>query len=312
MKVELVTFRNRPANEPIRDGLLIIMAVPEARAWHIVSTQKSPSVHCLAIHMATDDEVRGLEQSTSVYPNARLVTARSVLRQLEEFEADPADMHVTVDVSCMPRTVMAELFAKLFEIAGRRELKITVFYSLASYTPPPEHLPPNEAIRPVHPAFAGWPKDVSASTAIIVGLGYEKDKAEGACEYFDPSETWVFTPRSPISAYDVDVSNNNASFIERAERDRKIEYRVDDPERTFAELVSVSMSILPRATPLILPFGPKIFFATSLFVSLLYEDIGVWLITGDLDVPQSNHTPSGTNIAFETKLRPENVMHDVA
>jgi len=312
VKVELVRFRNRAATEAIREGLLIIMAAPEPRAWHIVSTNKSPSVPCLAINTGPDEDSKGLEQTASIYANTQLLTMLEVLRRLDEIEADAADMHVTVDVSCMPRPVMAEVFARLFAIAGRRELAITVFYALASYTPPPGHLPPNEAIRPVHPAFAGWPKDVSASTAIIVGLGYEKDKAEGACEYFDPSETWVFTPRSPISAYDVDVAANNASFMERTERDRRIEYRVDDPERTFGELVNVAMSILPRSTPLILPFGPKIFFATSLFVSLLYEDIGVWLITGDLAVQQSNHTSSGTNIAFEAKLKPADIASDGA
>ena len=48
--------------------------------------------------------------------------------------------------------------------------------------------PPAGAADRQCPLRLGWPSTSSASTTLIVGLGYEKNNAEGPCEYFDPSE----------------------------------------------------------------------------------------------------------------------------
>jgi hypothetical protein len=203
---------------------------------------------------------------------------------------------------------MAEVISQLLILASDREVMITVAYALAAFTPPPLSLPPNEDIRPVHERFAGWPNDSTASTALIVALGYERDKAEGACEYFDPSETWVFAPNSPIRDFDDAVFNNNKELLTRAERGHlRIDYPVDDPERAFGELVGVVSALLLRTTPLILPFGPKIFFALCLLVSYLHKEVGVWLVTGDLESIAVEHEASGHLIAFDVCFGPSQV-----
>ena len=55
----------------------------------------------------------------------------------------------------------------------------------------------------------GRPTNATASTSLIVGLGYERDKASGACEYFDAGETWVFVPQSSIGDYESTVVKNS-------------------------------------------------------------------------------------------------------
>jgi hypothetical protein len=203
----------------------------------------------------------------------------------------------------MSRSLLAEIFRNIFQNADECELLVTVMYAFAAFTPPPNDMPANADICPVLEAFAGWPDTSGASTALIVGLGYERQKAEGACEYFDPTETWVFAPRSPLTEYDVAVLDNNAELLARADRRaRKIDYKVDEPERTFGQLVSTISSVRARATPVLLPFGPKLFFVISLFVSFLYPEVGVWVVTGDLVDPGEDHEASGHVVAFEAYL----------
>jgi hypothetical protein len=210
---------------------------------------------------------------------------------------------VFIDVSCMPRPVMASAFEAVFAASADRTLRLDVGYVLAEYEEPPATLPPNEDIRPINNWFAGWPSDATAPTVLVVGLGYERAKAEGACEFFDASETWVFEPRSPIKAYDRAVVENNQAMLERARRREKaIPYRVDRPSEMFSQLATVVSSVLPRANPVLLPFGPKIFFAVSLLVAAAYEEAGVWHVTGDADIPTVGGLASDYIIALRVNL----------
>ena len=313
MSVELLAFRNWSTSDRARAHLFIAAATGEPRGWKLLETlgKDVPArwhlLETSALHTA--HEIATLMSNRSV--ETHQVELPALGEQLRRMVASKdGNMHVMLDVSCMSRTVMAEVFQHLFSLAGAGKITVTVVYALAEFTMPPAHMPPNEDIRPVSAHFAGWPSTSSASTTLIVGLGYEKDKAEGACEYFDPSETWVFTPRSPIREYDEQVSANNQELLARAARsDREVAYSVDDPEKTFGELVTVASSLLSRSNPLILPFGPKIFFAISLLVSLLYREVGVWLVTGDLEGMAVDHKASNhvTGFTFELSPLPENL-----
>jgi hypothetical protein len=144
-------------------------------------------------------------------------------------------------------------------------------------------------------SLVSWPTHPAASTSLIVGLGYEREKAEGACEYFDPNETWVFVPQSPILAYDEAVMTNNNDLIARAHRQKREQlYQVNNPSQTFGQLASLVSAIAKRENPVLLPFGPKIFFALALVVAAIYPELGVWYVTGDsnsegVDLHASDH-----------------------
>jgi hypothetical protein len=214
-------------------------------------------------------------------------------------------LSIAIDISCMSRPTMAAALQAVLDAATRRHVTLRILYVIAEYSPPPLKLPPNEDIRPVNDWFAGWPTNATASTSLVVGLGYERDKASGACEYFDASETWVFVPQSAISKYEAAVVDNNRELLNRARRrDRVINYAVERPTETFGVLAAAVSRILPRMNPVLLPFGPKIFFALSLLVAAVYREAGVWHVTGDSDLPEVPHAPSAYTSAFEVELGP--------
>lgn len=212
---------------------------------------------------------------------------------------------VFLDISSISGEDMARLFSLIFSVAETQEFDLVIGYVVAEFTPPPEELPPNNDICPVSENFAGWPSFPSARTSLIVGLGYEREKAEGACEYFDSNEIHVFVPTSPIVEYEASVRNNNSQLLAEATRNKlDYVYSLDNPERAFGQLVAVVADLISRSNPVILPFGPKLFFALSLIVAEIYKEVGVWHVTGELVTSAGSFNPSGCAIGFEMRLGP--------
>lgn len=226
----------------------------------------------------------------------------NLARWIDAFSGKP---RIAIDISCMPRPTMAAVFQTILEASERKALCLDVLYVLAQYTPPLPQLPPNHDIRPINDWFAGWPTNATASTSLVVGLGYERDKASGACEYFDANETWVFVPQSSIEEYQSTVEANNEALLARARRrDLSMKYHVERPTETFGLLASTVARVASTMNPVLLPFGPKIFFALSLLVAAVYREAGVWHVTGDSELPAATHVPSDYAPAFRGELGP--------
>jgi hypothetical protein len=221
----------------------------------------------------------------------------------QEFAEHEGCLRVLFDVSCIQRPAMAEVFHALVELAGIEEFELTFAYSLAAFSEPPNELSANEEIEPVHIKCSGWPSIQSAPTSLIVGLGYELHKAEGASEFLDPSDSWAFVPVSPIEDYLTVVRRNNSGLLERLEQqNRVLAYHVDQPAKTFGQLEIIISDLLRSSNPVLLPFGPKIFFAVCLLHGLRYPEIGIWHVTGENTGPIVKSTPSGIEIAFKVNL----------
>jgi hypothetical protein len=191
-------------------------------------------------------------------------------------------LSILVDISCMSRHCMAEFMSAVFSVSNCIEVKLRVNYTIAQYSVPPLDISANESIEAVHGDFSGWSYADSKPTSLILGLGYEPFKAEGASEYFEPYDQWVFVPESPVAEYLPMVLKNNEELLSRSSSDGKtIFYKVDDPEMTFGQLEQV-VSLLGQTTnPVLMPFGPKILFLLCLIQSRCHPEVGVWCVTGN-------------------------------
>ncbi|TDY15743.1 hypothetical protein B0G81_8839 [Paraburkholderia sp. BL6665CI2N2] len=216
---------------------------------------------------------------------------------------EKASLDAIVDISCMSREVMARLFAWFLKLTPSIELNLYVCYSLAEFSAPPTDFPPNEYIAPVASRFAGWPS-ASQPTSLVVGLGYEPHKAEGAAEFLDASEQWLFVPNSPIREFRDAVEQNNEGLVERARRsNRLVEYQLDDPAGTYGQLELLVSDLSRRSNPVLLPFGPKMFFTLSLLQSYEHAQAGVWAVSGERTAPAVDRRASGCVIGFQAKFQ---------
>lgn len=198
-------------------------------------------------------------------------------------------LSILIDISCMSRHAMALVLANISSMAVPK-VKLRINYTIANYSVPPTDIGANESIEAVHGLFSGWSCADSKPTSLILGLGYEPYKAEGASEFFEPYDQWVFVPDSPIVEYLPAVISNNQELISRSDAMSKaIYYRVDDPEMTFGQLEQVVSLLLQTTNPVLMPFGPKILFFLCLVQSLCHSEVGVWCVTGN----HSSETTAG-------------------
>ncbi|SDA96111.1 hypothetical protein SAMN03159443_05619 [Pseudomonas sp. NFACC15-1] len=190
-------------------------------------------------------------------------------------------VNILFDISCMARHVMAESLAILFSSFSDCEVVLRVNYTIAHYSLPPTDINANESIEAVHSYFSGWSYADSKPTSLILGLGYEPFKAEGASEFFEPYDQWVFVPESPVLEYLPMVKKNNEELLSRSDAESKtIYYKVNDPEMTFGQLEQVVSLLAESTNPVLMPFGPKILFFLCLVQSRCHSEVGVWCVTG--------------------------------
>jgi hypothetical protein len=210
----------------------------------------------------------------------------------KEIKKENEPLKILIDVSCMSRPLIAEVFAGLVIIAQTRDIQLQVAYSLATYAPSPlVWAVPNRTICPVHPAFSGWTSEgASAPLDVVVGLGYERGKALGAVEYLEPRHRWICVPQSPELAYLAEVKQHNKNLIDNS-KGRVVYYQVLSPVDTYFSLRSLVEGIARGARPVLLPFGPKLFFAVSLLVAMTVEEVAVWHVSGESN-DYSERSPS--------------------
>lgn len=199
---------------------------------------------------------------------------------IKEITTSEENSKIVIDISCMSRPIMAEIFSTIAFLIPTKSVELVTLYSLAEFTPPPSESLANESIEPVHELLAGWSTPETKPTSLILGLGYEPDKAEGASEYFEPSDQWIFIPESPVLEFLDQVNTNNNNLISKTEETRKINYNVSDPELTYGQLELVISTLIKKSNPVLLPFGPKVFFFLCLLQCLNHPELGVWRVTG--------------------------------
>lgn len=210
---------------------------------------------------------------------------------------------VLIDISSMPRCVMAGLITAFEDVAYLGlAIEVTVVYCLAKYVPPLEKRISNNEAKPVHPNFTGFAIDPGLPVASIVGLGYERRKALGAVEYLQSADWWVFVPTSEEQKYLQKVQAHNSVILKGVREHQKFEYSVHSPLSVLARLESLVSSLVKTHKPVLLPFGPKIFFFCALLTALVHKRSAVWDVSGEHEPPRAEVTPSPYVMCMQFEL----------
>ncbi|CAI8807748.1 hypothetical protein [Pseudomonas sp. IT-P291] len=258
--------------------LIVVYSCLESRSANVLNKLKGNAgkIFVIADQSNSSSHLTDIEcESLHIFDVSGCLEAmRDVLLSLE------GAYKIAVDISCLPQAVMADVLHVISMSECGFQIEVVVLYSLAEFTLPSSLVYANESIEPVHQYFAGWSSPETKPTSLVLGLGYEPNKAEGASEYFEPSDQWVFIPSSPIPEFLNEVHNNNSNLIKKTPQDRTIEYNVADPEVTYGQIALVISSLAKKSNPVLLPFGPKIFFFLCLVQCLAHPEVGVWRVTG--------------------------------
>jgi hypothetical protein len=282
--------------------LAIISFGTESRHVHLLNQLKTQMPEVLIGRSDVNaDHDRQVRQFVNQY-GARVCTFEDICREISKRSllSKSAELRIFVDVSCMSRVDMGEVFAAIKFEALTASIRLTIGYCLASYMPPSDvHFPLIRRVAPVHTAFSGWGASAAHPIDAIVSLGYEKGKAIGAVEYLEPRKRWIFVPHSPEDRFLQQVRKQNSFLIKE---ESTINYEVLRPADTYHQLLSLVVGLVQESRPVLLPFGPRIFFAISLLVAMRIEKASVWHVDVENESSAGAPQPSAYSILLTCLL----------
>ena len=127
---------------------------------------------------------------------------------LEENLSSGEAKSVLFDITAFTRariaTVLKLLFSKLS--AGSA---LTVMYSPSVYVSPPAGATPVKKISAIDDYYSGVLGDLGRPVALVLSLGYEKNKALGLVNYLDASRHFILVPHSSHPEFEIAVRDNN-------------------------------------------------------------------------------------------------------
>lgn len=221
-------------------------------------------------------------------------TEADLRRALEVMGSSKEVVRLLVDVSAFPRRVLASLLNVVRNsVISGVPVELTIGYRLAEFSKPNEEAPPpNKRVAPVHPDLAGWPKSPGLPVHLIVGLGYEQGKALGAVEYIQPTYVSLFSPLSPEPRFAEEVNVRNHPLLINVDHSSVFSYQVLEPAAQISQLSSMLASLVRTRRPVLLPFGPKVFFAVCVLLSFGFPEVSVWHVSGEDQDPVETLKPS--------------------
>ncbi|MEN2673150.1 hypothetical protein [Herbaspirillum huttiense] len=300
-------LRNCELGLGLEYDLVLVGTGPESRARNLVEKYRPSAPYkfyiattSVADGFASDENKKFFESEGYLLQSLNNLGG---MLELISGDKDNSFLSILIDITCFSRPALAEIFVALARWSASEKLTVTIGYSLAKFTTPAAESYPNEAIEPVHDYFSGWPSSHSNPTSLILGLGYERHKAEGASEYLDAGEQWGFIPTSQVQEFLPQVEENNAHLIERLKSEgHVVRYDVHDSERTFGQLELVLSDLLRTTNPVLLPFGPKLFFSLCLVQGVLHPEVGIWHVTGESIEEAKDRKASGIEIAYQVRF----------
>jgi hypothetical protein len=191
-------------------------------------------------------------------------------------------IRLLVDISSQSRYRIATLLTELLSLPIDVVIHVDFAYSLSAFVDAPTQAFPNSHVGPVSEHFCGWWGEPERPSCAVVGLGYEQDRALGAVEHMEASETWAFLPESEIPEYRQALRDANSTLLESLPEKRLVTYRVQQPFDTFVNLESLIYGLSRTKNPILLPMGPKIFALISLMVGILHRETAVWRVSASV------------------------------
>ncbi len=206
-----------------------------------------------------------------------------ILTSLLDFKKP--ELNILVDYSCMTRIWYASLL-KFIQQNTFASAQINIFfsYSFSEFIEPPKEKVYNRHVGPIEGFYNISIPD--KPTAIIIGLGYVKERAFGLAEYFDVDPYLFIADNNVSQDYFDNVHLNNEDLLEQVNKENIFYYPLDNLKYTETILSHLCEELKETNRIVLAPCGPKPFTLVCLITSLRKNYIDVWRISaGEGDYP---------------------------
>lgn len=208
------------------------------------------------------------------------------------------NINVVVDFSCMTTTIYASLLKYFFSLTDKFiEASIYFSYTSATFTEPSttEPLVYNQPI-----SIFDTLQTTDKKIALIIGLGFEKDKALGLCQYFDNDKDDIYlfaTVKTLTNSYYDTVKISNQELFKSVNPENIIYYDLDNVTHLISTLDSLVNYLINSNTRVVIaPIGPKQFTLVSLLINLFHNDVTTYRFShGDKGKPVDRKADKSRN-----------------
>lgn len=129
-------------------------------------------------------------------------------------------------------------------------------------------------------------------TALLIGLGYEQQRALGLVEYVEPAETFLLFANPALDHRFVkEVERNNAEVLGAVKESNILTYPLGDLGTTASILTSLCLSLSENYRVILAPLGPKPFTLLCLLLATRYQKFDVWRVSAGEKGPPYHRPP---------------------
>ncbi|CAH0316581.1 hypothetical protein SRABI27_05032 [Pedobacter sp. Bi27] len=207
---------------------------------------------------------------------------------------------ILIDYSSMTRLWYASLLRCLYFHKFPIEIKSVFSYSMAKYQPPSKVVTHNIHVNPIQ-GFSEF-SIPDKPTALIIGMGYERERAFGLTEYFDAEPFLFYNDNYIESQFVKDVEELNKDLINAIPPDKIYKYHIKNLEYLENTLYKLCSSLNTKYRVIIAPCGPKPFTLVSLLVSLRLNNVDVWRISAGNSRNQIKRIANGELIIYDVSI----------
>lgn len=202
---------------------------------------------------------------------------------------------LAIDYSCMTRNWYATILTYFARFDDNLN-EITLYFAYSpSYFVKPFPTTPNAVMGPVD-GFSAMDLP-SKPNALIMGLGYEYERALGLTECVEATALFAFyTDPAAEPRYTELLFKNNKRLIDRLGKHLLFPYPFDDLRATDAMLSSLCLGLRSKYRIILAPLGPKPFSLLCLLLALRYPGIDVWRVSAGVEDKPIDRKPTGNLI----------------
>jgi hypothetical protein len=185
---------------------------------------------------------------------------------------------VAFDISSMTRAWHGGIVRQLRTMEIESELETFFAYVPARFKGPPARVVPNEFVEPVNGFASLTAPDLPIS--LVIGMGYERERALGLQQMLDPKLTMLMIPKSGDNdPYYTELVRNNKIILDQTDPRRVFEYNFSEPAAAFATLASVVTGLRESSRVVLASLGPKIYGLMCFLLASRFSDVSVWRVS---------------------------------
>lgn len=225
------------------------------------------------------------------------IKIKSVLNNLTN-DKSKSEITIFVDYSSMTKHWYAGVISYFIQKASHFKKTTVVFsYSPSEYSEP-KISAPNRRVGPI-PGFSYLDLPLK-QTALVIGLGYEKERALGLVEYLEPAETFAFFTKPAFdSRFTKAVLKNNFQLLTRLGEKSSYAHPLTDLHVTGRLLSSLALGLSKQYRVVLAPLGVKPFGLLCLLLAGVHKQLEVWRVSSCEAGKPINRKPNGHIVLCE-------------